>query len=274
MSEPHQIGLSARQQASDAGVELIELCSTITENGRLLDPEIEALKEWSERNRDVDFPSRALLTEKVWRAITVGAISDADRTELQVAIERVLPPEARYTPKSVKSLPRVVAEPVDRNAPLDTYEFLVADTRVDGRSTAISRYAFNGDEVLLVREPYNPHSRNAILVRLLSGYDIGHVPEADARTLARHLDNDLRYRANIKKILSGSLSPVPVIVAEVYADDAIVEDVRRTGETRGPPLALGIKTPARGTPKPTVNYTAVVLVAALALVVVLAFAML
>jgi hypothetical protein len=270
MSAPHQVGLSAKQQASDAGVELIELCSTITENGRLLDYEIEALKEWSERNRHVDFPARAFLTEKIKQAISVGAISDTDRTELQVAIERVLPPEARHTPKSV---PRLAAA-ADRNAPLDSYEFLVADTRVDGRPTAISRYAFNGDEVLLVRDPNNPHSRNAILVRLTNGYDIGHVPEADARSLARHLDNDLRYRANIKKILTGSHAPVPVIVAEVYADHALIEDVRRSGETRGPPLALGIKTPPRGTRKPAANYTTIVLVAALALVVVLAFAVL
>ena len=274
MSAPHQVGLSAKQQLSDAGVELIELCSTITENGRLLDPAIEALKEWSERYRDADFPSRELLTDKVWRAITVGAISDADRAELQVAIERVLPPEARHTPKSVRSFARVAADQIDRNAPIDTYEFLMADTRVEGRSTAISRYAFNGDEVLLVRDSHNPHSRNAILVRLVSGYDIGHVPEADARTLARHLDNDLRYRANIKKILTGSHSPVPVIVAEVYADDALVEDVRRTGETRGPPLALGIKTPPRGTRKPAVNYTAIALIAALAIVTMVALAVL
>ena len=270
MSAPHQVGLSAKQQASDAGVELIELCSTITENGRLLDHEIEALREWSERNRHIDLPARAFLAEKIRRAIAVGVVTDTDRTELQVAIEKVLPPEIRYTPKSVSRVPN----PSDRSAPLDTYEFLVTDTRVDGRSTAIARYAFNGDEVLLVRDPNNPHSRNAILVRLTNGYDIGRVPEADARSLARHLDNDLRYRANIKKILTGSHAPVPVIVAEIYADHALIEDVRRSGETRGPPLALGIKTPPRGTRKPAANYTAMVLVGALALVVVLAFAML
>jgi hypothetical protein len=124
MSALHRVSLSAKQQASDAGIELIELCNTITEDGRLLDQEIEALRSWSDRNRYVDLPSRELLREKIRRVIAVGAISDADRTELQVAIERVLPPEARHTPKSQ---PRV-AEMVDRNLPLDTFEFLVADT--------------------------------------------------------------------------------------------------------------------------------------------------
>jgi hypothetical protein len=270
MSALHRVSLSANQQASDAGIELIELCNTITEDGRLLDQEIEALRSWSDRNRYVDLPSRELLREKIRRVIAVGAISDADRTELQVAIERVLPPEARHTPKSQ---PRV-AEMVDRNLPLDTFEFLVADTRADARPTVISRYAFSGDEVLLVRDPYSPYSRNAILVRLVSGYDIGHVPEADARLLAKHLDNNLRYRANIKKILTGGHSPIPVIVAEVYSDDARVEDVRRTGEFRGPPLALGIKTPVRGTPKPTTNYAGIVLFFAVAVLAILALAVL
>src|SRR5512133_2661100 len=199
MSSPHRAPLSTRQQASDAGIELIELCSTITEDGRLLDPEIAALREWTERTRNVDLPARALISEKVQRVITVGSISDTDRAELQVAIERVLPPEARLIPKAT---PRVAD--ADRNLPLESYEFLLADTRKGERSTAIARYAFSGDEVLLVRDVYSPYSRNAILVRLASGYDIGHVPEADARTLAPFLDRNLRYRANISKIHTGT----------------------------------------------------------------------
>jgi len=271
MSSTHRVPLSARQQASDAGIELIELCSTITEDGRLLDREIAALRDWSERHRDLELPSRAFLSEKIKRVITVGAISDSDRAELQVAIERVLPPEARHMPKSSTRL----AEAADRNLPLDTYEFLLADTRGDGRSTAIERYAFSGDEVLLVRDIYSPYSRNAILVRLASGYDIGHVPEADARTLAPHLDNNLRYRANIKKILTGGPVPIPIVVAEVYGDDALVEHVRRPTEPKGPPLALGIMTPPRGTPRPkTKNYAGTVLFVAVAALAVLALAML
>lgn len=261
-----------KQQASDAGIELIELCSTITEDGRLLDQEIAALQEWSDRYRDVELPARTFLREKIKRVITVGAISDADRIELQVAIERILPPEVRHTPKSVA---RFAAAAADRNLPLETYEFLVADTRRDDRSTAIARYAFNGDEVLLVRDLQNPHSRNAILVRLASGYDIGHVPEADARTLAPHLDRQLRYRANIRKILTGGHAPIPVVVAEVYDDEALVEDVRRTGEYRGPPLALGFKAPPRGAArKRTTNNAGIVLFAAVAVLAGLIVALL
>ena len=271
MSALHRVSLSAKQQASDAGIELIELCSTITEDGRLLDREIEALKQWSDRNRYVDLPARDLLREKVRRVIAVGAISDADRAELQVAIEKVLPPEARHTPKSLAR----VADVVDRNLPLDTFEFLVADTRQDDRPTVIARYAFSGDEVLLVRDTYSAYSRNAILVRLVSGHDIGHVPEADARLLAPHLDRNLRYRANIKRILTGGHAPIPVVVAEVYSNDALIEDpVRRSGEHHGPPLALGIKTPVRGTPKPTKNYAGIVLFCAVTVLAMLALAIL
>src|SRR5204862_939133 len=98
MSSPHRVSLSSRQQASDAGIELIELCNTITEDGRLLDPEIAALREWTERTRNLDLPARSLISEKIQRVITVGSISDVERAELQVAIEKVLPPEARHTP--------------------------------------------------------------------------------------------------------------------------------------------------------------------------------
>jgi hypothetical protein len=266
MSSPHP--LSTRQQASDAGTELIELCSTITEDGRLLDAEIAALRDWSERTRNVDLPARALISEKVKRVITVGAITDTDRAELQVAIERVLPPEARLTPKAT---PRVAE--ADRNLPLDTYEFLVADTLIHERSTVIARYAFSGDEVLLVRDVYSPYSRNAILVRLASGYDIGHVPEADARTLAPYLDRNLRYRAHLKKILTGAHAPIPVVAGEIYADDAFVEHVRRPAEPKGPPLALGIMTPPRGTPRPkTKNYAGTMLFVAIAVLAALAIA--
>jgi hypothetical protein len=270
MSALHRVPIAAKQQATDAGIELIELCNTITEDGRLLDQEIEALKQWSDRNRYVDLPARDLLQEKVRRVIAVGAISDADRAVLQVAIERVLPPEARHTPKSLAR----VAD-VDRDLPLDTFEFLVADTRQDGRPTVIARYAFSGDEVLLIRDTYSAYSRNAILVRLVSGYDIGHVPEADARLLAPHLDKNLRYRANIKRILTGGHAPIPVVVAEVYSNDALIEDpVRRSGEHYGPPLALGIRTPVRGTPKPTKNHTGLILFCAVAVLGILALAML
>ena len=266
MSSPHREPLSTRQQASDAGIELIELCSTITEDGRLLDPEIAALREWTERTRNVDLPARALISEKVQRVITVGAISDTDRAELQVAIERVLPPEAR-----AKATPRPAD--ADRNLPLESYEFLVADTRKGERSTAIARYAFSGDEVLLVRDVYSPYSRNAILVRLASGYDIGQVPEADARTLAPFLDQNLRYRANLTKIHTGTHAPIPVVVAEVYGDDAHVEHVRRPAKPKGPPLALGIMTPPRGTPKPaTKSYGGIWLFMAVAVLAALAIA--
>jgi hypothetical protein len=272
MSAPHQVSLTAKQQASDAGVELIELCSTITEDGRLLDHEIEALKDWTERTRDVELPARAFLTEKIRRAITVGVMTDTDRAELQVAMERVLPPEVRRTPKSVPRL----ADVADRNQPLETYEFLVADARADDRPMVIARYAFNGDEVILVRDQYNPLSRHATRVRLVSGYDIGFVPEADARTLAPHLDNNLRYRAHIRKILAGGQTPVPVVTVDVFSDEALVDDVRRTGEFRGPPLAMNFKTPVRGTPRPKsrpFSYTGIGLFFVLAALAALAIAL-
>ncbi|KAK2463186.1 hypothetical protein APHAL10511_004841 [Amanita phalloides] len=45
-----------------------------------------------------------------------------------------------------------------------------------------------GEEVLLVREPQNPHDRNAIQVKNISGIQVGHIPRQIASQLATLLD--------------------------------------------------------------------------------------
>ncbi len=97
----------------------------------------------------------------------------------------------------------------------------------------IARYAFEGDEVLLVREPKNARSRSAVIVRLLAGFDIGYVPELDARTMAPHIDENLPYLAMIKRVVRGGRAPLPIITAEFFRGDARVDGTRRPRDRVG-----------------------------------------
>lgn len=48
-----------------------------------------------------------------------------------------------------------------------------------------------GEELVLVREPSNPHDRNAVAVHAADGTKLGYVPRVDAPTVAKVLDREL-----------------------------------------------------------------------------------
>ncbi len=115
---------------------------------------------------------------------------------------------------------------------------------------SIARFAFEGDEVLLVRDPYYPHSKNAIMVRLLSGFDIGYVPEFAARSLAAHLDQDRRYTAHIRRIVNRDGVPVAIVAVDVFDEEPELEGLRRPSDQAVAALSLATPTtPARGIPR-------------------------
>ena len=112
-----------------------------------------------------------------------------------------------------------------RNRPLDSWDFMVAGVRYEGRPEIISEYANAGDPAFLARDRENKFSRNAVEVRLENGMQIGFVPEEDAIEVAPHLDAGHPHAAYIKKILTGGRSPIPVVVASVFRPDAVRSDL-------------------------------------------------
>ncbi len=74
--------LPAAQRANEATAELLALCHTATEDGRLLGQDVLALQDWLEHYRDTDFPDSEIVRDTIRRIITVEAISDAARHEL------------------------------------------------------------------------------------------------------------------------------------------------------------------------------------------------
>ncbi len=64
------------------------------------------------------------------------------------------------------------------------------------RQAVISR-CVRGEHLQLVREPENPHDKNAIRIRRLNGEDLGYVPRNDAVELALKMDAGQQIRAEV-----------------------------------------------------------------------------
>jgi hypothetical protein len=235
------VSSSGKQRASEAALELVEICNTMTHDGRILDEAIAELKDWTRHYADLELMSRPVVRRTINKIFQTGQISDAERSDLYLNIEKLLPRELQQALRGKRSAP----EPADRDRglSLEAYDFVVSETHYEDRTTAIVRYASMGDDLLLMRDPNNACSPNAIVLRLPSGFDVGFVPEYTARSLAPYLDAGYPYRARIRRILPGRVAPVLVVSADVYPTDTAVDGLHRS--SGGWPMALSF---ARATP--------------------------
>ena len=244
---PHD-ALARQQRPLEATAELLGLFQTAAADGRLLGQDILALQDWLNCYQETELPEGDAIRALVRRAVTVGSISDGGRQELYQAIDKLLPRDVAAMLRSKRRTAALALHVSGR--PTETQDFVVAATLYEDRAMSIARYAFEGDEVMLVRDYDYPHSDNAVMVRLLSGFEIGYVPEAAARSLAPYLDQDLRYAAHIKRILNRDGVPVAIVVADVFDDDAKLEGLRRPSDQSKVSLSFATpKTPAHGIPK-------------------------
>jgi hypothetical protein len=251
-----RLSITKLQRQTDAAIELISLCQTVTEDGSLSDEEVAALRQWLEDHVDVDLPARDFLDETVARILADGVVTPDEHDELWRAIETVLPPDLRapltarrreqeYAAKSaareVREQARVDARAArERNRPVASWNFMVAGCRYEGRPSTIRDYAEPDASVELVREPENKYSRNAVGVCLDNAMKIGYVPEELAIEIAPLLDGGHRQSAHLTKILSGGRTPIPVVQAYLYRRDAEVPvRASRFGLHRRPASAVG-----------------------------------
>ena len=228
------VSSSSKQRANDAALELVEICNTMTHNGRILDESIAELRDWARHYSDLELMNRPVVRHTINKIFQTGAISDAERSELYLNIEKLLPRELQNALRGKRGAP----EPADRarGLSLEAYDFVVSETHYEDRTTAIVRYASAGDDLLLMRDPENACSPNAIVIRLPSGFDVGFVPETSAKSLAQYLDAGYPYRARIRRILPGRLAPVLVVSTDVYPPDTSVEGLHRS--SGGWPMGL------------------------------------
>jgi len=231
-----RVSLTAKQREEGAGAELLCVLQSIAEDGRLTDTEIADLRAWLETHNELDIPGVVFLSTVVTRILEDNIVSEDERKDLQEAIEKVLPPDVR---KLVSSIRRSVMqeereqqrkereeqrekerEERNKNYPIEHYDFMIAGAKRREYSGAIERLISVNDEVYLVREPNNPHDRNAIKI-VKDQVQIGWVPRWEAKELAKTLDVGCRYVAQVRKIL-GYDKPIPVVDVSIYRSDASV----------------------------------------------------
>lgn len=267
-----RISITKLQRQTAAGAELIALCQTITEDGSLADDEVAALRQWLDDYRAVDLPARDFLIPTVDQIVADGKVTADERYGLYRVIETVLPPDIRSvvrdrrqaferTEKANARAQREAEREAQReakvrNLPIDSWDFMVASVRYEGRPEIISLHANPGNPAFLARDRNNAFSRNAVEVRLQNGTQIGFVPEEDAVEVAPLLDAGYPHAAYIKKVLTGGRTPIPVVVVSMYALDAVRSDLVFEHQVPPkaaplcqaplPPLAQGARTPKSG----------------------------
>lgn len=225
MAEPRKTRrrvLSKAEVAEGIGAELFAICQEVTADGTLDDAETQSLLGWLAENEAAaaELPAVAFLVETAKRILEDGRLTDAERRELHRAVEAVMPKEAREAAAGARR------EVVEAQRPELRLDFMAAGTRhYSGEAGRVSP----GDELELLREPSNPHDRNAVVVARLGGGQIGHVPREDAEAVAPLLDRGAMYQASCKKIL-GYNHAIPVVVASVFRPGVAVPGARATRE--------------------------------------------
>jgi hypothetical protein len=252
--------ITKSQRETAAASELIALCQTMTADGHLADDEIAALRQWLVDHQGADLPAITFLQQTVERILADGKVTPLERRELYLAIETVLPPDVRAAVRGARSTAdrvarmeqqlekeAVVAER-ERNYAIDTWDFIVAGVKYEGRADVARRFAQVGDVAFLLRDRRNRHSPHAIEVRLSNGMQVGFVPEEHAVDIAPLLDAGHKHGAHIKKLWSweGGDIPYPIIVASLFAPDCARPDALAERDVPAAQKPLILEAGARG----------------------------
>lgn len=217
--------------------ELLVLLETVTADGVITEEEARNLKGWLDTNQNnLELPGLEFLRLTVTQVLADGKVTDAERTAVYKAVERILPPEARRLAKerrgAVEGIKResVRAErdaakehrlqERDRDWVIGRDNFMVAGVAYEGRAGTVETYAYVGHPVFLLRDPGNEYDPNAIKIILRQGYVIGFAPRASAAALAPLLDKGCKHAAHLTKILKGRIAPIPIVDCSLYGPNA------------------------------------------------------
>jgi hypothetical protein len=111
-------------------------------------------------------------------------------------------------------------------------DFMVAGAKRKEYSENIELDADIGDPAFFERDHGNDHDDNATWATTHTGLEMGYVPRADAKIIAKLLDSGHKYRATIKKIL-GYDKPIPVIRAYFYPPESTLPNLETYKEPKG-----------------------------------------
>jgi hypothetical protein len=86
-----RVSLTKRQLAEEQGAELLSILCAVTADGKLADDEVSKLGDWLLKNQSLEYPAVGMLLEVLARVLADGAVSEEERLELHLAIEKTLP---------------------------------------------------------------------------------------------------------------------------------------------------------------------------------------
>lgn len=252
MAETIRTSMTKSQIATVAGNALLTLLVDITNDGILSDEEITTLHNWLAANQEQPIPAIARLTKALAVYAQPGTSAHNDKACVLKAIEAALPvndrklaaSQRREAEKSGRQLIKeqeakekqrqreLLAQEKQKNKHVYVADFMVAGAKRKEYSENIDMYADIGDPALFERDRGNEHDDNATYV-LTKGYlEMGYVPRAEAKAIAKLLDSGHKYRATIKKIL-GYDKPIPVIRAYFYPPEATLPKLETYKEPKG-----------------------------------------
>ena len=209
--------LSPAQRATPASIDLISLCRSLPADGHLSEQDLEVLKDWTARYRDIPLPAQENISRLVDKALTKQVVTADDRQWMYAALEPALPVQLRKETQEQRLLAELAAAEQE-GGPVATIsvDFLVAGVHAEGRWRIIQSRVRVGDAVRLVPNRHRSSDGVTMLVLLADGECIGVVPEEDARTIIQELERGGRVDAVVKKILVDGQFPVPVIGSRVH----------------------------------------------------------
>ena len=178
-------------------------------------------------HNSADLPAVKFLRDLIEGILKDGIVTEAERRELIIGIERVLPKDVR----DIVSPIRKGIEDEDRknNSRIDAFNFMIAGAKRHEYQKRIEGNVNEGDAIYFIREPKNVADENAVKIYVRKDLHIGYVPREYAYDMAELLDEGMKYRAKVKKVLD-QYKLIPVVFAEFFNDEAEVEGTRKSSD--------------------------------------------
>lgn len=102
VEKKRRLSLTKRQLEEEIGASLLDLLSKIVGDGDLSDGDIVELSKWLLENQSADLPAVGYLLDVVKDILADGKITDSERLDLFLGIEKVLPVTQRRTVKAAR----------------------------------------------------------------------------------------------------------------------------------------------------------------------------
>lgn len=248
-----RVTLTSKQLQEASAIELLDICLSMVEDGKISEDEVLALDKWLAHNKESNIPAIQFLVTICQDILQDGQISPKEYYELSKAIQRIIPKEEREkattsVTTAESDLDRHYKEEEIRNTPCHRILFTVAGVTFEKRQENIAKIPYDDyhSPLTLLREPKNKYDKNAIKIISDKYGELGFIPRAEAKKIAPLLDSGRNYLTYISYITSYSkadilvdikdmsvdasgisTTQVPKVVVEIYKDQATLANLKK-----------------------------------------------